>query len=323
MEKKAFITGISGQDGSYLAELLLSKGYKVFGLKRRTSTHTTERIDHLNGQIEIIDGDMLDTPSLFKAIKQAKPDEVYNLAAQSFVASSFVQPELTGEITGIGTTRLLEAVRAFCPSSKFYQASTSEMFGKIPPPHNEETIFHPMSPYAAAKLYAHWMARNYREAYNMFICTGILFNHESVRRGQEFVTQRVAQGVAAIKHGKVNSLKLGNLEAKRDWGHAKDFVEAMWLMLQHDTPDDYVIATGESHSVRDLVEFAFGRAGLDWEKHVEVDQNNFRPTEVDWLQGDSSKAQKVLGWKPKIKFKELIEEMVDYAIDHPEEWLKN
>lgn len=323
MEKKAFITGISGQDGSYLAELLLSKGYKVFGLKRRTSTHTTERIDHLNGQIEIIDGDMLDTPSLFKAIRYAKPDEVYNLAAQSFVASSFVQPELTGEITGIGTTRLLEAVRAFCPSSKFYQASTSEMFGKIPPPHNEETIFHPRSPYSAAKLYAHWMARNYREGYNMFACTGILFNHESVRRGPEFVTQRVAQGVAAIKHGKVNSLKLGNLEAKRDWGHAKDFVEAMWLMLQHDTPDDYVIATGESHSVRDLVEFAFGRAGLDWEKHVEVDQNNFRPTEVDWLQGDSSKAQKVLGWKPKIKFKELIEEMVDYAIDHPEEWLKN
>jgi GDPmannose 4,6-dehydratase len=265
---------------------------------------------------------MADSSSLARAVKISEPDEVYNLAAQSFVKSSFAQPELTGDVTGMGTTRLLEAVRFFAPTTRFYQASTSEMFGTQPPPHNERTQFYPRSPYAAAKLYAHWMTINYREAYGIYASCGILYNHESARRGSEFVTQKIAQGVAAIKLGARKSITLGNLEARRDWGHAKDYVRAMWMMLQNPEPDDYVVATGESHSVKEFVEAAFGRVGLDWSKYVEFDEKNLRPTEVPDLRGDCTKIKSKLGWVPTVTFTQLVEEMVDHALAHPEEWPK-
>jgi GDPmannose 4,6-dehydratase len=261
---KALITGVTGQDGSYLAELLLEKGYEVYGLKRRVSTDNMSRISHIVGDINVVDGDLLDAGSLNRIVKSVQPDEVYNLAAQSFVRTSFDQPELTGEITGMGVTRLLDAVRNFAPDAKFYQASSSEMFGHRPPPHNEETPFHPRSPYGCAKVYGYWMTVNYREAYDLFACNGLLYNHESPRRGQEFVTQKVARGVAAISKGDVDHISLGNLDAKRDWGHAKDYVRAMWMMLQHDTPDDYVVATETSYSVRDFVSAAFSFMNLNY-----------------------------------------------------------
>lgn len=317
--KKALITGITGQDGSFLAEFLLDKGYEVFGLKRRTSLPSTERIPkEVLNKIAILDGDLIDSSSLNRAVKMSCPDEIYNLAAQSFVKTSFDQPLLTGEVTGLGVTRLLEAVRNFAPQARFYQASTSEMFGGHPPPQGDKTPFYPRSPYGVAKLYAHWMVQNYREAYGLFACSGILFNHESVRRGHEFVTQKIARGAASIKLGLSKSMTLGNLDARRDWGHAKDFVQAMWLMLQQDYPDDYVISTGEAHTVKEFVEIAFDRVGLDWQKCVFIDRANMRPTEVDYLLGDSSKAKEKLGWSPKTGFRELVYEMVDHALAHPE-----
>lgn len=320
---RALITGITGQDGSYLAEHLLCMGYDVFGLKRRTSTYNLGRIDYLfNRQLTLLDGDLIDSSSLSRAIKAAKPHEVYNLAAQSFVRTSFDQPELTGEVTGLGVTRLLEAIRLNAPDAKFYQASTSEMFGGHPPPQSDDTPFYPRSPYGVAKLYAHWMTVNYREAYNMFACAGILFNHESPRRGSEFVTQKIAQGVASIKLGYSDHIELGNLDAKRDWGHAKDFVKAMHLMLQQPGPEDFVIATGEAHTVREFCEIAFERVGLKWEDHVKINEKHMRPSEVSYLLGDCSKAKRVLGWKPEIRFDVLVSEMVDYAVAHPEEWRK-
>jgi GDPmannose 4,6-dehydratase len=318
--KRALITGLTGQDGSFLAELLLDKGYEVYGLKRRTSTNSDERIAHLLSDVKVIDGDLIDSSSLLRAVQQCQPDEVYNLGAQSFVQTSFVQPELTMEVTGVGVLRLLEAVRTMAPKAKFYQASTSEMFGGHPPPQSDETPFYPKSPYGVAKLYGHWMVVNYRESYGMFACSGILFNHESMRRGYEFVTQKIARGAAAIKLGMTDKLFLGNLEAKRDWGHAKDFVEAMWLMLQQEAPEDYVIATGEAHTVREFVDLAFKRLGMNYEDHVVVDQKFFRPAEVNYLLGDCSKATRKLGWKPKVSFDELVFEMVDHAYAHPEEW---
>lgn len=317
--KKALITGITGQDGAFLSELLLSKGYKVYGIKRRTSTVTTSRIEHLLNDVEIIEGDLLDSASLVRAVDQSSPDEVYNLGAQSYVKTSFGQPELTGEITGLGTTRLIEAIRERAPKAKFYQASSSEMFGKLIPPHNESTPFWPRSPYGAAKVYAHWMTVNFREQ-GFFACNGILYNHESHRRGAEFVTQKIARGVAAIKLGHQTKLFLGNLDARRDWGHARDFVEAMWLMLQQDKPDDYVVATGTAHSVREFAERAFAIAGLNYLDYVEVSSDNMRPTEVDYLVGDSTKARQVLGWTPKATFDDLVREMVEHAIENPHEW---
>lgn len=321
MPKKALITGLTGQDGSYLSELLLDKGYEVYGLKRRTSTNSDERISHILSDIRVIDGDLIDSSSLIRAVRECQPDEVYNLGAQSFVQTSFVQPELTMEVTGVGVLRLLEAVRAMAPKScKFYQASTSEMFGGHPPPQSIETPFYPRSPYGVAKLSGHWMVVNYRESYGMFACSGILFNHESPRRGHEFVTQKIARGAAAIKLGMADKISLGNLEAKRDWGHARDYVEAMWLMLQQDVPDDYVIASGEAHTVREFVNLAFTRLGLDYREHVVIDQKLFRPSEVHFLLGDAGKAFSKMGWKPKVTFEELVEEMVDYAYANPDEW---
>lgn len=321
MAKRALVTGITGQDGSWIAELLLEKGYRVFGLKRRTSVVTTNRIKHILDDIELIDGDLSDSASLIEAVRKSKPNEVYNLAAQSFVKSSFSQPELTGDITGLGVTRLLDAVSKEAPEARFYQASSSEMFGSAPPPQNELTPFHPRSPYGAAKMYAYWMTVNYREREKpLFACNGVLYNHESKRRGAEFVTQKIAQGAAAIALKKSSVLKLGNLEAKRDWGHARDFVEAMWLMLQADKPDDYVIATNEAHSVKEFADLAFKRVGLDYRDYVEIDPEFYRPSEVDYLLGDYSKAHKALGWSPKIGFNELVNEMVDWAMEHPEEW---
>jgi len=319
---KALITGITGQDGGYLAEYLLSIGYEVYGLKRRVSTNNLCRIEHLVDQITLLDGDLLDTSSLIRAIRASKPDEVYNLAAQSFVRTSFDQPELTGEITGMGVTRLLEALRLNAPETKFYQASTSEMFGGHPPPQSDDTPFYPRSPYGVAKLYAHWMTVNYREAYDMFACCGILFNHESPLRGPEFVTQKIAQGVASIKLGYTDHIELGNLDAKRDWGHAKDFVKAMHLMLQQPKPDDFVIATGEAHTVKEFCQVAFDRVGLGWENHVTTNEKHLRPSEVSYLLGDSSKAKRVLGWSPEVSFEALVHEMVDYALAHSEEWRK-
>jgi GDPmannose 4,6-dehydratase len=322
MDKRALVTGITGQDGSYLAELLLSLGYKVYGLKRRTSVVSTGRIKNLLDDVEMLDGDLLDSSSLIEAVRRCKPDEVYNLAAQSFVKTSFAQPELTGEVTGLGVTRLLAAVSKEAPYARFYQASSSEMFGAAPPPQNEKTDFHPRSPYGAAKMYAYWMTVNYRERDKnpLFCCNGILFNHESPRRGAEFVTQKIAQGVASIALGDSKVLKLGNLDAKRDWGHASDFVKAMHLMLQADKADDYVIATGEVHSVREFVDAAFSRAGMNYEDHIEIDPSLYRPTEVDCLMGDYSKAKNKLGWTPTVMFDELVNEMVDWAMSHPEEW---
>ena len=312
MSKRALITGITGQDGSYLAELLLTKGYDVYGLVRRTSTVNSSRIEHILDKIQLIPGDMADESSLINAIRLSKPDEVYNLAAQSFVGSSWTQPIFTGDVTGLGVTRLLEAIRISGQGTKFYQASSSEMFGKVhETPQSEMTPFHPRSPYAVSKLYGHWAALNYRESYGMFNSCGILFNHESPRRGIEFVTRKISNGVARFYHGLDSELKLGNLDAKRDWGYAGDYVKAMWMMLQRDEPGDYVVATGETHSVREFCEIAFDTAGLDWEKYVKVDPAFMRPAEVDTLKGDSSRAEKELGWKPEVSFKELVRMMVE------------
>lgn len=315
-QKRALITGITGQDGSYLAEFLLSKNYKVFGLTRRTSTPNYERIKHIEDKIELIPGDLLDQQSLTTAVEISKPDEIYNLAAQSFVATSWSQPVLTGEFTALGVTRMLEATRQLAPKAKFYQASSSEMFGQAAEsPQAETTPFHPRSPYGVAKVYGHWITINYRESYNIFAVSGILFNHESPRRGLEFVTRKVSNQIARIHLGQTDQLVLGNLTARRDWGFAGDYVQAMWLMLQHDKPDDYVIATGENHSVEDFVKEAFKVIGVsNWKKYVKTSKEFMRPAEVDFLIGDSSKARKVLGWKPQVSFKELVKMMVENDI---------
>lgn len=312
MEKVALITGITGQDGSYLAEFLLAKGYKVFGLVRRSSTVNFERLVHLQDKIELLPGDLLDQNSLISALKESRPQEVYNLASQSFVPTSWNQPVLTGEFTALGVTRILEAVRVVDPSVRFYQASSSEMFGMVrESPQTEDTPFYPRSPYGVAKLYGHWITVNYRESYNLYAVSGILFNHESPRRGFEFVTRKVSYGAARIKLGLQKRLKMGNLDAERDWGYAGDYVEAMWMMLQHDEPRDYVIATGVTHTVRRLLEVAFQHLGLDYRDHVEVDAAHLRPAEVHHLRGDFSRARRELGWQPKVSFEELVRIMVD------------
>ena len=312
MAKKALITGITGQDGSYLAELLLEKGYEVHGIMRRNSTFTTGRIEHIFDQIGMHYGDLADSSSLHHIISAVQPDEVYNLAAQSHVKVSFDVPEYTADVTGTGTLRLMEAIRTCAPNAKFYQASSSEMFGKVlEVPQTEQTPFYPRSPYGAAKVYSYWITKNYRESYDMFACNGILFNHESPRRGETFVTRKITRAVAAIKAGKQDKLLLGNLDAKRDWGFAGDYVEAMWLMLQADSPDDYVVATNETHSVKEFCQIAFEHVGLDWEKYVEVSEKYFRPAEVDLLIGDPAHAKKQLKWEPKVSFEELVKMMVD------------
>ncbi len=307
-KRSALVTGITGQDGSYLAELLLEKGYEVHGMVRRASTEKFERIEHLRDRITLHQGDLLDQRSLVDALRAAKPSEIYNLAAMSFVAVSWIQPTLTAEFTGVGVTRMLEAMREVCPQARFYQASSSEMFGKVlEVPQTETTPFYPRSPYGVAKAYGHFITVNYRESYDLHATSGILFNHESPRRGLEFVTRKITWHAAAIKHGLGKELRLGNLDAERDWGYAKDYVEAMWLMLQRDTPEDYVIATGESHSVRECCEVAFDEAGLgDFMQYVTIDPAFVRPAEVDHLIGDPSKAERDLGWKPKTSFEELI-----------------
>ena len=311
MTKSALITGITGQDGSYLAELLLEKGYEVYGLVRRLSTPNISRIEHILDKIELVEGDLTDQTSIDNAMRVAQPDEVYNLASQSFVGTSWNQPLLTGDVGGLGVVRILESTLHQCPDARVYQASTSEMFGKVQEvPQNENTHFHPRSPYGFAKVYGYWACVNYRESYGMHVSNGILFNHESPRRGIEFVTRKITDSVARIYHGLASELHLGNLDAKRDWGFAGDYVEAMWLMLQQDEPDDYVIATGKTHSVREFVELAFSEVGLNWEKHVVVDPKFVRPAEVELLIGDSSKAKRVLGWKPKVNFEELVKMMV-------------
>ncbi|MEQ8765830.1 MAG: GDP-mannose 4,6-dehydratase [Planctomycetota bacterium] len=308
----ALITGITGQDGSYLAEFLLGKGYRVIGVARRSSTEKFERVEHLQGAIEIIQADLLDQMSLINVLRRYHPSEVYNLAAQSFVPTSFEQPVLTAQVTAVGVTHVLEAIRATDPSIRFYQASSSEMFGKVrTSPQTEDTPFYPRSPYGVAKCYGHWITVNYRESYDLFACSGILFNHESPRRGLEFVSRKVTDGVARVYLGESEELRLGNLRAQRDWGFAGDYVEAMWLMLQQDDPDDYVIATGKMHSVEDLVRIAFSHKGLDWRQFVKTDQSLVRPAEVDQLLGDAAKAHARLGWKPKVSFEEMIEMMVD------------
>jgi GDPmannose 4,6-dehydratase len=314
MAKRAFLTGVTGMDGSLLSELLLEKGYEIYGLVRRLSTPNLSNIAGIADQLHLLDGDLMDQSSLDAAMREAQPDEVYNLAAQSFVATSFVQPVLTGEITGLGVVRLLEAVRHHAPNARVYQASSSEMFGKVDrEPQDETTPMHPRSPYGVAKVYAYWACINYREAYTMFVSNGILFNHEApLRRGMEFVTRKVANGVARIAAGKAKTISLGNLDAKRDWGYAGDYVDLMWRILQHDHPDDFVGATGEAHSVREFVEEAFRVAGIaDWEAHVTVDERHMRPSEVYNLRGDPSKARRVLGWEPKVRFKELVRRMVE------------
>jgi GDPmannose 4,6-dehydratase len=308
----ALITGITGQDGSYLADFLLEKGYRVVGMVRRSSTENFERIEHLRGMVEIRQADLLDQLSLINLLREVRPCEVYNLASQSFVPTSWEQPVLTGEFTALGVTRVLEAVRLVDREIRIYQASSSEMFGKAQEvPQTERTPFYPRSPYGVAKLYGHWITVNYRESYGLFACSGILFNHESPRRGREFVTRKVTDGVARIKQGLARQLALGNLEARRDWGYAGDYVEAMWLMLQQPQPDDYVIATGETHAVRELCELAFARVGLRWQEHVIVDPTLVRPAEVDLLLGDASKAKRALGWQPRVSFRQLVEMMVD------------
>jgi GDPmannose 4,6-dehydratase len=316
-KKTALITGITGQDGSYLAELLLEKGYRVVGMTRRTSTEVHERIAHVVGDLEIVSGDLLDQTSMTTIVADVRPDEVYNLAAQSFVPASWTQPVLTGEFTALGVTRALEAVRAVDTKIRFYQASSSEMFGKVTEvPQSEETSFYPRSPYGVAKVYGHWITVNYRESYDMFACSGMLFNHESPRRGMEFVTRKITDGVARIKLGLAKELRLGNLEAQRDWGFAGDYVRAMWLMLQQALPDDYVIATGRTHTVREFVRVAFESAGLgSFEPYVVVDPRFVRPAEVDLLIGDPSKAKRGLGWEPTVSFEELIEMMVRADVD--------
>jgi GDPmannose 4,6-dehydratase len=309
---KALVTGVTGQDGSYLADFLLEQGYDVLGMVRRTSTINFDRIRHLQDRIKIVRGDLLDEVSLISILQEHSPDEVYNLAAQSFVPTSFEQPVLTGEFTGLGVTRMLDAVRTVNRSIRFYQASSSEMFGKVrETPQCETTPFYPRSPYGAAKLYAHWITVNYRESYGLFCCSGILFNHESPRRGVEFVTHKISRTAAHIKLGLADELHLGNLEAQRDWGYAPDYVRAMWLMLQQDHPDDYVIATGRTHSVREFCQEAFGYLDLDWEKYVIVDPKFYRPAEVDLLVGDYSKAKRILGWEPAVSFEQLVRIMVD------------
>lgn len=309
---KALITGITGQDGSYLAEFLLAQGYEVIGMVRRTSTINFDRIRTFQDRVAIVQGDLLDQVSLINLLQEHRPDEVYNLAAQSFVPTSFQQPVLTGEFTALGVTRMLDAIRIVDPRIRFYQASSSEMFGKVQEvPQRETTPFHPRSPYGVAKVYGHWITINYRESYDLFACSGILFNHESPRRGLEFVTHKITHAVARIKLGLADELRLGNLDARRDWGYAPDYVRAMWLMLQHKHPDDYVVATGETHSVREFCQQAFGYVGLDWEKYVVVDPKFYRPAEVDLLVGDPSKAGCELHWEPSITFGDLVRIMVD------------
>ena len=322
MMKKALITGITGQDGSYLAELLLQKGYEVHGIIRRSSSINTRRLDPIyrdphdqESRFFLHYGDLTDSSSINKVLEKVRPDEIYNLGAQSHVKVSFEVPEFTGDVVGLGTLRILEAAREVLPKTRIYQAGSSEMYGKVQEiPQRETTPFYPRSPYGAAKVYAHWLAVNYREAFNMFICNGILFNHESPRRGETFVTRKITRGVAAIKAGIQKKLYLGNLDAKRDWGFAKDYVEAMWLMLQQETPDDYVISTNETYTVREFASLAFEHVGLDYRDFVEIDANYFRPTEVDLLIGDNSKAKRLLGWSPKTSFKELVKMMVDEDI---------
>jgi GDPmannose 4,6-dehydratase len=320
-EKKALITGITGQDGSYLAEFLLEKGYEVHGIKRRSSSFNTERLDdiyrdpHESGvRFYQHFGDLTDSSSLVNLIRDLKPDEVYNLAAQSHVKVSFEIPEYTADVTGLGVVRILEALRLSGLNARFYQASSSEMYGAAPPPQNEDTPFHPRSPYAVGKVMGYWATINYREAYDLFASNGILMNHESPRRGETFISRKITRGVARIKAGLQDKLYMGNLESKRDWGYAPEYVEAMWMILQHDEPDDFVIATGEAHSGQEFIEVAFDHAGLDWTKHVEIDPRYFRPSEVDHLRGDASKARKILGWEPKTSFEELVKLMVDADI---------
>ncbi len=317
MKQRALITGITGQDGSYLAEFLLSKGYEVTGMVRRTSTVNFGRIDHIQDRITLVHGDLLDQTSLIDIMREDRPDEIYNLAAQSFVPVSWKQPVLTGEFTALGVTRMLEALRNVAPEARFYQASSSEMFGKVQHvPQDENTPFYPRSPYGVAKVYGHWITVNYRESYGLFSCSGILFNHESPRRGLEFVTRKVTNGAALIKLGLADQLRLGNLDARRDWGYAGDYVRAMWLMLQQDTPNDYVIGTAETHSVRELCQVAFGHLDLDWQAHVVVDPAFYRPAEVDLLVSNPSKAHRLLGWEPTVAFDEQIRMMVDADLAH-------
>jgi GDPmannose 4,6-dehydratase len=312
MAKRALITGVTGQDGSYLAELLLNEGYEVIGMVRRSSTVTFERIAHIEDRLTLVAGDLFDEVSMIGILRDHRPSEVYNLAAQSFVQTSWSQPVLTGETTALGVTRVLDAIRTVDPEIRFYQASSSEMFGKVQEvPQRESTPFYPRSPYGVAKVYGHWITVNYRESYNLHASSGILFNHESPRRGLEFVTRKVTHGVARIAAGIDQSLALGNLDAQRDWGFAADYVRAMWMMLQQDAPDDYVVATGETHSVRELVELSFAAAGLDWEKYVTIDERFLRPAEVDLLVGDPSKAEKVLGWHREVDFPTLVQMMVE------------
>jgi GDPmannose 4,6-dehydratase len=309
---KALITGITGQDGSYLADLLLEKGYKVYGVVRRASTENFERIEHIRDRITLLQADLLDQLSLISALEESAPDEVYNLAAQSFVPTSWAQPVLTGEFDALGVTKMLEAIRQVNKKIRFYQASSSEMFGKVQEtPQNEKTPFYPRSPYGVAKVYGHWITVNYRESYNIFACSGILFNHESPRRGKEFVSRKITDGVARIKLGLTDVLKLGNMSAQRDWGYAKDYVEAMWMMLQAEEPSDFVIASGRAHSVEDLARIAFEHVGLNWQDHVRTDPRFVRPAEVDTLLGDAERARDMLGWKPKTSFEEMIGRMVD------------
>lgn len=314
--RTALVTGVTGQDGSYLAEFLLEQGYKVIGMVRRTSTINFSRLEHIQERIEIVQGDLLDQMSLMSILYDYRPDEVYNLAAQSFVPTSFTQPVLTGEFTALGVTRLLEAIRIADPKIRFYQASSSEMFGKVMEvPQRESTPFYPRSPYGVAKVYGHWITVNYRESYNIFGCSGILFNHESPRRGLEFVTHKITHAAAKIKLGLANELRLGNLESRRDWGFAGDYVRAMWQMLQQESPDDYVVATGETHSVQEFVEEAFAHLDLDWREYVVQDPKFYRPAEVDLLVGDPSKAGEVLGWEPTVDFRSLVRLMVDADMD--------
>ncbi len=314
---RALITGITGQDGSYLAEFLLDKGYEVYGMVRRSSVENFNRIEHIRDRLKFIQADLLDQLSIIDAVKESRPDEIYNLAAMSFVPTSWRQPVLTGEFTGLGVTRMLEAVRHMDKNIKFYQASSSEMFGKAREvPQNENTPFYPRSPYGVAKAYGHYMTVNYRESYDLFACSGILFNHESPRRGLEFVTRKVTYNAAKIKLGLAKSLYMGNLDARRDWGYAKDYVEVMWLMLKQDNPEDYVISTEEAHSVKEWVDISFKCLDLDWTKYVKVDKRYIRPADVDLLVGDSSKAKKKLGWKTKVSFKQLVKIMVEYDYNH-------
>jgi GDPmannose 4,6-dehydratase len=324
MNKRALITGITGQDGSYLAELLVEKGYEVFGMVRRSSTENFERIEHLRDKITLIQADLLDQMSLITILKESEPHEIYNLAAQSFVPTSWTKPVLTAEFTAVGVTRMLEAMRLVSPEAKFYQASSSEMFGKVKEtPQTEETPFHPRSPYGVAKVYGHFITINYRESYGLYACSGILFNHESPRRGLEFVTRKVTDAVARIKLGLQTELALGNLDAKRDWGYAGDYVEMMWMMLQQERPDDYVIATGETHSVQELVEAAFNCVDLDWEDYVVIDERFVRPADVELLIGNPAKAKQKLGWEPRVSFQELIQMMVESDLARVTRQLEN